>query len=135
MRRVPQGSVLGPIDRFHCIPHDLFDKVEIMFDVFADDSTLWAVIDSVSNRAAVAFSLNRDLKSIQQWANTWLVTYNHGKTELVTFSRKNDVYLFRRNGLAPGKNVYLDLPNPMPHPTLFFNANQFRRLCHSRLFG
>jgi hypothetical protein len=127
---VPQGSVLGPI-LFLVFINDLFDKVKNNLDVFADDSTLWAVVPSVSveDRARVALSLNEDLVAIQDWAATWKVTYNHTKTELVTVSKRRDVLEFRKNGLhsckkckkvCSKKGSYLDSPTVCPHPPLFF---------------
>jgi hypothetical protein len=127
---VPQGSVLGPI-LFLVFINDLFDKVTNNLDVFADDSTLWAVVPSVSveDRARVAVSLNRDLMAIQNWAATWKVTYNHTKTELITVSKKRDVVRFRKNGLhsckgckkkCSKKGSYLPSPIVCPHPPLLF---------------
>ena len=95
---VPQGSVLGPL-LFLVFINDLFDVVANNLDVIADDSSLWATVDSATTRAAAADSLNADLAAIETWASTWLVTYNQKKTELVTFSRKRDVTAFHANGL------------------------------------
>lgn len=115
---VPQGSVLGPI-LFLVFINDLFPSVQNHLDVFADDSTFWAVIPSRSARTSVATSLNSDLKEIQAWAMKWLVTYNHTKTELVTFSRSRDMYDFRRNGLDKHGN-FQHSPVCCPHPSLTF---------------
>ena len=116
---VPQGSVLGPI-LFLVFINDLFYKVENNLDVFADDSTLWAVIPKISSRTEVADSLNKDLAAIQNWATTWLVTYNQTKTELVTFSNKNDMKRFRKNALDKKKGSYFNHPTACPHPPLYF---------------
>jgi hypothetical protein len=115
---VPQGSVLGPV-LFLVMIDDLFDAVENELDVFADDSTLWSVVDSPAARVSVAESLNKDLAAIEQWSKSWLVTYNHTKTELVTFSRKRDVLAFQKNGLNKDGHV-LALPALNPHPSLSF---------------
>ena len=114
--------MLGPV-LFLVFFDSLFDVVENHLSVFADDSTLWAPIPSVAQRAAVADSLNRDLVRIRAWARAWLVTHNHTKTELLTVSRKADVAAFRKNGVksVKGRVVYLPSPNPNPHPTILFH--------------
>ena len=118
---VPQGSVLGPI-LFLIFINDLFDEVTNNFDVFADDSTLWTVIPTPSDRISAAASLNTDLVAIQAWANKWIVTYNHTKTELMTTSNRSDCQLFRKNALDPVSDQYLPSPNPNPHPPIVFNG-------------
>ena len=124
---VPQGSVLGPI-LFLVFINDLFDSVNNNLDVFADDSTLWAVVplaktdkpaQVAAKRARVAESLNADLRAIESWARKWLVTYNDTKTELVTISTKRDMSAFRKNALHK-KGYFLTDPTPCPHPPLFF---------------
>jgi hypothetical protein len=115
---VPQGSVLAPI-LFLCFINDLFDVVENELDIFADDSTLWAPIPSRRDRVSVAASLNKDLEAISSWAKAWLVTYNHTKTELLTFSTKKDVSAFRRNWYSKDDHV-LPSPTTNPHPALSF---------------
>ena len=87
--------------------------------MFADDSTLWSIVASTAQRAAVAASLNADLTAIETWASRWLVTYNHKKTELVTFSRKRDVTSFHANGLHRD-GFFLPGPVVCPHPPLIF---------------
>ena len=115
---VPQGSVLGPL-LFLVFINDLFDVTTNNLDVFADDSTLWSIVASTAQRAAVAASLNADLTAIETWASRWLVTYNHKKTELVTFSRKRDVTSFHANGLHRD-GFFLPGPVVCPHPPLIF---------------
>ena len=78
-----------------------------------------AIVRSLDERTAVADSLNADLTAIEAWAATWLVTYNHKKTELVTFSRKRDVTAFHSNGLH-SDGYFLPGPVACPHPPLTF---------------
>lgn len=115
---VPQGSVLGPL-LFLVFINDLFDVVSNNLDVFADDSSLWRIIDTPASRPEAASALNADLQAIQSWAAKWLVTYNHTKTELVTFSKKRDVTGFHKNGLHRD-GFFLPGPVICPHPPLVF---------------
>ena len=85
---VPQGNVLGPL-LFLVFINNLFSQASNHLDIFANDSTLWSIVDN--DRKEVAESLNRDLDAIQSWAEKWIVKYNHTKTELLTISRKRDV--------------------------------------------
>ena len=117
---VPQGSVAGPL-LFLMFIDDLFDVVDNNLDVFADDSTLWSSIPEISKRVLVAKSLNSDLVKIAEWATRWIVTYNAGKTELVTFSRKHDTLNFRSRGVKNGK--YDSDPSHNPHPPIQFQSS------------
>ena len=130
---VPQGSVLGPT-LFLVYINDLFDVIENNLDVFADDSTLWAVVPNTKKRVEVADSMNRDLKSIQDWASKWLVTYNHTKTELITFSKKRDMSKFRKNGFHK-EGFYLSSPISCPHPPLFFYGSSIPERRKVKLVG
>ena len=65
--------MLGPL-LFLVFINDLFNVVDNNLDVFADDSSLWAIVRSLDERTAVADSLNADLTAIEAWAATWLVT-------------------------------------------------------------
>ena len=102
--------------------NDLFDVVTNNLDVFADDSTLWATIPSVGDRAAVASSLTKDLLAIASWAEAWLVTFNTGKTEALILSKHHDMTEFRKNPIDKKTGKYLDGPTPCPHPPLAFGS-------------
>ena len=54
---------------------------------YADDSTLYAVVVSLSDRINVANSLNRDLAKIQSWCSTWRIKFIPCKTHSITNSR------------------------------------------------
>ena len=83
---VPQGSVLGPI-LFLIYINDIVDSVKSDIFLFADDTP---ILEVVNNPLSTAEQINADLRIIEQWARTWLVTFNPSKTETITFSAKKN---------------------------------------------
>ena len=81
---VPQGSILGPLLFSVFIDH-LVDTCEYLY---ADDSTLFAPIRSVNERASAFTSLNRDLEKMRVWAAKWKVTFEPTKCKALMLSRK-----------------------------------------------
>ena len=84
---VPQGSILGPL-LFSVFIDDLVDTCENQLYLYADDSTLFAPIRSVNERASVVASLNRDLEKMRVWATNWKVTFEPTKCKALMLSRK-----------------------------------------------
>ncbi len=82
---VPQGSVLGPI-LFLLFIDDLTDDLICNNNLFADDASL---AERVNNLEESATRVNNDLRTIQMWADKWLVSFNHLKTVFVYFSLRN----------------------------------------------
>ena len=58
--------------------------------MFADDTTLFSVVDSKADREKVAQSLNEDLIQVERWAKKWFVTFNASKTQSLIISRSKD---------------------------------------------
>ena len=54
--------------------------------VYADDSTLVAVVPSPGERVAVSESKNRDLNRVSVWCNLWGMKLNASKTKTMIFS-------------------------------------------------
>ena len=81
---VPQGSVLGPLF-FLVYINDLCDNLNCEVKLFADDTSLFPVIE---NEIIGAEELNRDLEKIRIWAWQWKMQFNAEKTEEVIFSTK-----------------------------------------------
>jgi len=43
----------------------------------------------VDNEYEAADQLNKDIESIHQWSQKWLITFNPDKTEIMTISKKH----------------------------------------------
>ena len=72
---MPQGCVLGP-ELFLLYTADLFFVVENKLYVYADDSTLAAVVPSPGERVAVKEPMNRDLNRVSMWCDLWGMKLN-----------------------------------------------------------
>ena len=83
---VPQGSVLGPL-LFILYTADMWIGLENKLMAYADDTTLYSIVESPHDRAAVADSINRDLSKIQLWCQDWGMKLNPIKTQSIIVSR------------------------------------------------
>ena len=89
---VPQGSILGPT-LFLLYINDLPDDVICDIAIYADDTTLYSKCDQASDlwqQLELASELESDLRDIVDWGKKWLVDFNAGKTQLVSFDRSNN---------------------------------------------
>ena len=82
---VPQGSVLGPL-LFLVYINDIVNDIESDIKLFADDTSMSLALNDPYKRQDI---LNSDLNKINDWANSWKVRFNEGKTELLNFARNN----------------------------------------------
>ena len=67
--------------------NDLTDELESCPFIFADDTTLFEVVDDPMDSGQL---LNDDLTKISWWSDRWLVTMNPSKTRSMTFSNKRE---------------------------------------------
>ena len=89
---VPEGSILGPTF-FLLYINDLPDDVICNIAIYADDTTLSSKCDQASDlwqQLELASELKSDLRDTVDWGKKWLVDFNAGKTQLVSFERSNN---------------------------------------------
>ena len=88
---VPQGSILGPT-LFLLYINDLPDDVICDIAIYADDTTLCSKCDRASDlwqQLELDSELESDLRDTAGWGKKWLVYFNSGKTQLVSFDWSN----------------------------------------------
>ena len=89
---VPQVSILGPtlfLLHINDLPYDVICDIAI----YADDTPLYYKYDQASDlwqQLGLASELKSDLRDTVDWARKWLVDFNAGKTQLVSFDQSND---------------------------------------------
>ena len=84
---VPQGSILGPT-LFLLYINDLPDDV-----IYPDDTTLYSKCDQAFDlwqQLELASELESDLRDTVDWGRKWLVDFNAGKTQLVSFDQSKN---------------------------------------------
>ena len=78
--------------------NDIVDVVESEIRLFADDTTVFVIVD---NPECAAELLNTNLQNMTNWANRWLVTFNLPKNKSMTPSNKNVNHLALHMGDTP----------------------------------
>ena len=87
-----QGSILGTT-LFLLYINDLPDDVICDIAIYAQDTTLYSKCDQASDlwqQLELASELRYDLGDTVDWGKKWLVNFNAGKTQLVSFDRSNN---------------------------------------------
>ena len=86
---VPQGSIIGPT-LFFLFINDLPDIVLSKIAIYVDDTTLYSVCQKASDmwkRVEISLGFESDLRDTVDWGRRWLVSFNAGKTQLVSFDQ------------------------------------------------
>ena len=86
-----KGSILGPTLFLLCI-NDLSDVI-CDIAICADDTTLYSNCDQASDlwqQLKLASKHEFDLQDTVDWGRKWLVDFNAGKTQLVSFDWSNN---------------------------------------------
>ena len=89
---VSQGSILGPT-LFLLYINDLPHNVICDIAIYADDTTLYSKCNQASDlwqQLELASELESDLRDTVDWGKKWLVDFNAGKTQLVSFDGSNN---------------------------------------------
>ena len=107
---VLQGSILGPTLYLLYI-NDFPDDVICNIPICVDDTTLYSKCDQASDlwqQLELAFELESDLQDTFHWGKKWLVDFNAGKTQLVTFdqSYNNDSINMKMDGSVLEKSTF-----------------------------
>ena len=89
---VAQGYILDPT-LFLLYINDLPDDVICNIAIYADDTTLYCKYDQAFDlwqQVELASELESDLRDTVDWGRKWLVDFNAGKTQLVSFDRSKN---------------------------------------------
>ena len=89
---VPQSSILGPT-LFLLYINELPDDVIYNNAIYADDTALYSKCRQASDlwqQLELASELKSDLRDTVDCGRKWLVDFNTGKTQLVSFDRYNN---------------------------------------------
>ena len=81
---VPQGTVLGPI-LFLVMINDLPDSVRSKVRLFADDCVLYNIIKTIED----CITIQKDLKSLEKWAEDWGMRFNAKKCYIMSLREKD----------------------------------------------
>ena len=89
---VPQRSILG-LTLLLLYINDLSGDVICDITIYADDTILYSNCDQASDlwqQLELASEHESDLRDSVDWGKKWLVDFNVGKTQLVSFDRSNN---------------------------------------------
>jgi len=83
--RVPQETVLAPLlVLFLCFINDLPNNILSTVRLYADDVILYASTNTIED----CHELQKDLATLEKWANKWKMTFNVQKSEFIRITHK-----------------------------------------------
>ena len=89
---VPQGFIFGRTF-FLLYINDLSHGITCNIAIYADDTTLYSKCYQATDlwqQLELASEFESDLRDTVEWNRKWLVDFNAGKTQLVSFDRSNN---------------------------------------------
>ena len=99
---MPQGSVLGPY-LFLLYINDIVDKFKCNIRLFADDTSLFTVIENADSIKLI----DDDLYNIAKWADDWCIILGYIHDCRNTSDTKR---LFSRQPFPMSKSLYTRVP-------------------------
>ena len=108
---VPQDSIPGPT-LFLLYINDLPDDVICNVAIYAGDTTLYSKYDPASDlwqQLELASELEFDVRDTVDWGKKWLVDFNAGKTQLISFDWFNNngsIYVKMDGSVLEGKSSF-----------------------------
>jgi hypothetical protein len=84
---VPQGSVLGPI-LFLLYVNDIPARIDCKLLMFADDLKIWQPIKQLGDINL----LQKNLDTLQDWSERWLLKFNTSKCMTMRIGRQNSTF-------------------------------------------
>ena len=92
---IPRGTVLGPL-LFLCHINDLSLSVDSKIRLFADDCLIYREINYIEDKV----QLQKDLDSLQDWAENWGMRFNAQKCYILSSAtaRTQTPYFYQLNG-------------------------------------
>ena len=93
---IPQGSILGPTIFLLYIINDLPDADVVVYNIaiYGDDTTLYTKCNWASDlwqQLELASELEFDLQDTVDLGRLWLIGFNTGRTQLVSFDRTKNL--------------------------------------------
>jgi len=82
---VPQGSVIGPT-LFILYVMDIPDDIKSTVDMFADDTKIYRAVRNDED----AEQLQRDINTLVEWSNKWMMKFNVSKCKHMRISKNSD---------------------------------------------